>query len=495
LFDPGWVGGLSAVLRVARVADRTGRYYLADLAEELSVPMRNGGSPRAVPGGRWLGDGADKLSLRGIVQADELEAVLGGRHPFGRHQLRQRETAVCAYDLTFAAPKSVSALFALGDPGTAAAVRDAHNDALVAATDYVAQHAAAVRVSSADGRTTTAVSGLVAAVFTHGVSRALDPHLHSHVVVANLAQGADGRWRALDGRGLYAHGHAAGALYDAVLRHGITARTGHDWSPRESGSWELSSVDPAVIGALSSRRADILSHLATRSSSLSSRAPSTRARAVAWATTRPAKHALQDAVELQARWKALARDAGWSDELALSRPPRRADGVHVDEHRFAAAIFETHDLGVARRDAFGAWARSLRAGASADDLVGCVDMLTAWGPECGVAERRHAPAAVVPPAYVRELLGTRPASSESLEVWMRAAASITRYRKRWHVRDRSRALGVQTRAELAAFSARRLSDHLVSERVIEDARQRLGRANDLEADRARGRGRELGLGR
>ena len=39
--------------------------------------------------------------------------------------------------------------------------------------------------------------GFVAAAFPHRTSRAQDPHLHTHVVVANVAQSPDGTWRAL----------------------------------------------------------------------------------------------------------------------------------------------------------------------------------------------------------------------------------------------------------------------------------------------------------
>ncbi|MEO6651395.1 MAG: AAA family ATPase [Ilumatobacteraceae bacterium] len=44
--------------------------------------------------------------------------------------------------------------------------------------------------------------GFVGAAYRHRTSRAGDPHLHWHVLVANLAQGIDGRWSALDGRAI-----------------------------------------------------------------------------------------------------------------------------------------------------------------------------------------------------------------------------------------------------------------------------------------------------
>jgi hypothetical protein len=46
-------------------------------------------------------------------------------------------------------------------------------------------------------------NGFVASVYRHRTSRAGDPHLHWHTLVANIAQGVDGRWSALDGTAIY----------------------------------------------------------------------------------------------------------------------------------------------------------------------------------------------------------------------------------------------------------------------------------------------------
>jgi conjugative relaxase-like TrwC/TraI family protein len=472
------------VLRVATVADRTGRYYLADLASELEVAAIDPAGGRRPRPGRWVGTGASGLGLEGSVEARSLEALLSGHHPTEGHRLRMRETPVRAYDLTFAAPKSVSAVFALGSPPAALAVRAAHEDAVDAAMDYVAARAAGVRRTAADSRGPSAVDGLVAASFTHGVSRALDPHLHSHVVVANLARGDDGRWRAVDGRGLFAHARAAGALYDAVLRHGVTSRLGLEWTaaPSSSRSWELVALDPAVLWALSGRRAEILAHMRLHSSRSS---PTRRARHVAWAATRETKGPAPSGAELRARWAAVARDAGWSAELLVEGPARGRRQGDLDEHRFAAAIFRTERRGVARRDALAAWAGGSRSGANAEDITRCVDALAEWGSGIGVSESVHPASELVPSSYVRRALGPRPTSPAALDVWHSAASSIVGYRARWDVRDPVRALGAATRAELSVLPARRLADHLATERAVEDALRRLGRTRERERDHGR----------
>jgi len=50
------------------------------------------------------------------------------------------------------------------------------------------------------------------------MSRAGDPQLHTHILVANLIKTPDGKWRTLDGQRLYRRAKTAGYLYQAHLR-------------------------------------------------------------------------------------------------------------------------------------------------------------------------------------------------------------------------------------------------------------------------------------
>ena len=78
--------------------------------------------------------------------------------------------------------------------------------------------------------------GFVAAAFRHRTSRAQDPHLHTHVIVANMARTDDGEWRALDGEAiLRTYRLAAGYLYEAQLRHELTRRLGLEWTEPVKG--------------------------------------------------------------------------------------------------------------------------------------------------------------------------------------------------------------------------------------------------------------------
>lgn len=464
---------------MTRLRAGAGAYYLADLGQELGEETP----------GRWVGTGAIGMGLTGRVLPDELDAVLDGRHPATGRTLARRRGVVAGFDLTFAAPKSASLLFGLGAPEVVGVVRQAHDEAVVAATGYLSDHGLAVRRGAGEDRRLLAVEGPVAAAFAHGVSRALDPHLHTHVVLANLGHGADGRWTALDSRGIHAHARAAGQLYDAQLRWRLRGELGVDWTGRRSGAYEADGLDPAVLGAFSGRRADILAELAGRHSAA--------ARTVAWAATRPPKVAERTAVELRRWWQERARlvdpqgQSVVAARLSGRAMARSAVSGDVDEHRFAADLWRTPHAGATRRDAVAAWAGALAQGSSAIDVGRCVDQLASWGSEVGVAEGARALGEVVPAPRLLRLLGARPAAPAPLATWQRAAAAVERYRGRWAVGESDRVLGVDgTPASLARLSSPRLADHLAVERTVREARRQLGRDRGRDAD-----GPERSLGR
>ena len=137
--------------------------------------------------------------------------VLDGRDPVSGSGLRTRrgDRSVAGYDLTFCAPKSVSVLHLLAPREIATEVGRGHQAAVEEATGYLERAAVGVRRSHRGEAALLPSTGAVAGQFLHRTSRALDPHLHTHLVMANVAQGVDGRWSAVDSRRLFAHLRAA----------------------------------------------------------------------------------------------------------------------------------------------------------------------------------------------------------------------------------------------------------------------------------------------
>ena len=249
------------MVSVGKLSVGQAKYYLDQAAGPVTASgaLTSGvedyylGGPEAA--GRWLGRGARALGLDGRVSDDALHGILAGRAPQTGEALRARGS-VAGFDVTFSAPKSVSVLFGVGDPATQTAIHAAHTRAVTSAFEYFERSTAFGR-RGAGGARTVRGDGLVAAAFVHRTSRAGDPQLHTHVLVANLVRGEDGRWSALDGRLVYAHARTAGFLYQAELRAELTRTLGLAWTPVSKGSAEVRGVSDRVIRAFSRRRAEI----------------------------------------------------------------------------------------------------------------------------------------------------------------------------------------------------------------------------------------------
>jgi conjugative relaxase-like TrwC/TraI family protein len=160
---------------------------------------------------------------------------------------------VTGWDLTFSAPKSLSAMWALGGGQVGMAAREAHDAAVAAGLAYLEEHAAFSRQGKAGIRQVD-TGGLVAAAFVHRTSRAEDPQLHTHVLVSARVRCEDGVWRALDSRALHRELKSAGMVYQAALRAETTARLGVSWGPEDRhGQADIAGVPQALLTRYSKR--------------------------------------------------------------------------------------------------------------------------------------------------------------------------------------------------------------------------------------------------
>ena len=152
-------------------------------------------------------------------------------------------------------------------------------------------------------------------------SRAGDPQLHTHVLVANLTRGPDGRWSALDAQAIYRSRRAAGAVYDAAVRHQLTARLGVDWLLTSRGDGEIAGIPQRVLKLFSKRRGEIEDELER----LGQSGPVAANQATL--VTRTGKNEL-DGETLDARWHAEAAAVGYGpDDIdsLLARPAHATD--------------------------------------------------------------------------------------------------------------------------------------------------------------------------
>ncbi len=204
--------------------------------------------------GYWLGKAAASLGLVGSVDPAAFRALAKGEHPDGGRLLERVATDhTPGWDFTLSAPKSVSLAWALADEPLRAALAEAHRGAVKAAFSFLEDEGGRAR-RGFGGRDGHVSAGLAIACFVHPASRELDPQLHTHGIVCNVAEGSDGRWTALDSRMIYLHRRAAASIYRAELRERVAAIGGQWLIPDRRGLSELEGFDREVLRNFSQRR-------------------------------------------------------------------------------------------------------------------------------------------------------------------------------------------------------------------------------------------------
>ena len=310
---PGrWLGGglegLGDDDRHLHAGRRVGADQLRALIQDGADPITHQLLGRAFPAHVSTADRVRALTadLSAHLSADERAARI---EQIERQVARtNKNRAVHGFDFTFAPPKSVSVLWALGDAGVREQVEAAHHDAINHVVAMMEADSIRTR-QGAGGVVQTETRGVVAAAFDHWDSREGDPHLHTHLVVANRVQGPDGAWRTLDSRGALMPAQVAlSEAYDNHLMDALAARLGVEWHVRSISRtgrehWEIDGVDDRLLKAFSTRHAQIE---AAREEAGADGSGHWEADAKAWAGTRSDKkhHSLE---ELTRSWRERAR--------------------------------------------------------------------------------------------------------------------------------------------------------------------------------------------
>ena len=205
------------------------------------------------PPGRWHGSEALGIASGSIAQAGVLEKILSGVHPeTGEALVQAQKEHRPGWDLTMSAPKSVSAIWAVGDPDLRRAIEYAHEQAVASAKKYLDSNAGYTR--RGHGGEDFEQVPLIGIEYQHSTSREQDPHLHSHLLIMNAAQRADGSFGTIDPQPFYQHRMAAGSLYQSELASRLHDM-GFQIEKGSGGTFEVAGV-PSDLKKYWSKRHD-----------------------------------------------------------------------------------------------------------------------------------------------------------------------------------------------------------------------------------------------
>jgi conjugative relaxase-like TrwC/TraI family protein len=224
--------------------------------------------------GEWQGKLALRYGLEGEVSEQQFARLSEGQHPetgeqLVRHQtprvyVNERGETVRAmehragWDATFSAPKSVSLTALVGEDHRVSA---AHRESVRTALDELERYVQARIGGNAPAETTGA---WVVAKFEHDSSRPVEgyaaPQLHTHAVIFNIAETADGNTRALQPQELYKTQQYATAVYRSELAARLQ-ELGYKVERGEHGQPEIKGYTHEYLEASSPRRQQITKHL------------------------------------------------------------------------------------------------------------------------------------------------------------------------------------------------------------------------------------------
>ncbi len=269
------------------------RQYLTDLAQRTAASRLASEKDSAIPLKTYI-DGVREVGTRGHSEWRFSRAEVE------RFKAERKEPqVVLGYDLTYSVPKSISIAWAAADDEGKAIIEDALHQSVGKALGYIEDNAIAVR----RGRGQEPGDGMIAASFLHDTSRELEPQLHVHVVVANMATSPDGRVQALDGRGPYAHASTSGHIAEAEIQS-ILNRQGYAFTETRRGIAHLVDVPSTTVDAMSTRKAQIMAEVRQIGTD------SPAARQLAAYATRAAKDTSVNRDQLQSLWDQRLADTG-----------------------------------------------------------------------------------------------------------------------------------------------------------------------------------------
>lgn len=295
------------------------------------------------PRGQWLGRGAEALDLSGAIGDHAFLSLMDGMDParLDRHLGRQYgETSVRGYDVTCSAPKSVSVLFALGDEFIRNSVLESHDRAVSALASWIENHAH-TRYRIGGEVAVVDAKGIVAAMFRQHTSRALDPQIHTHLVIPNRVMSPDGRWLALDARLIKRDQRTLSALYHAALRAELHQALGVRWRTPENGIAEMADIPDVVLSEYSYRTDDIRRRIDVKLDRFVANMDRDPTPGERWKLereavidTRPSKEKHVDAATLHAEWRERAWQLGVAPEEVVAEAvaqQRPRTSISVDE--------------------------------------------------------------------------------------------------------------------------------------------------------------------
>ncbi len=206
--------------------------------------------------GIWYG--GQSLGLNGEVSFSEFQNILQGKNKNGEAVVQGAgEKHRPGWDLTFSAPKSLSLYYVAANEETKFKIDKLWHESINKTLDYMQKFYMNDSVRRGKGGVVReAPKELVFAKFDHCTSRANDPQIHTHVVMANLALREDGTYGTIEPDRIYKVMKEIGAIQRAEFIQGLQKDLGLEIE-RDKESFRIKDFSKEVKLVYSKRSIEI----------------------------------------------------------------------------------------------------------------------------------------------------------------------------------------------------------------------------------------------
>ncbi len=241
--------------------------------KEYTSARENYYSERGEVSGRWSGQLAEEWNLTGEVQTEQYERLCAGQDPHtGEQRIRARKSSEAVnnygeeittsehragWDATFSAPKSVSLAALVGNDER---IRTAHRESVNEALEELEQY---MQARGGGNKPAITTGKMVAAQFEHTAARPdhktgyAAPQLHTHVVIFNMTQTAEGKIRSVQPLELYRSQQYATSIYRMNLAEKLQALGYETEIDARTGAPEIKGFSKEYLRDSSPRREEV----------------------------------------------------------------------------------------------------------------------------------------------------------------------------------------------------------------------------------------------
>ena len=295
-------------------------------AERSEEATQLEGTDRELRSARDAG-GARSAGAGGQTNSEKFERIMEGYTPDGAkrmgHEVGGERRNRPGLDGTLNASKTASiAAFVYGDNR----IIEAHDKAVATTLAIVEKNFAQTRVQ-VDGKMQT-ITGvdLIGRSFRHDTSRDLDPHLHTHCVMANMTQSKDGHWTALHNDLIFENQKLITEIYRNAFEREVNA-VGIATNRGRYGEVNIEGISEHIAEGFSKRRAAIEAF--KEKNGLEDHAATQQ---IAALKTRAAKQEGIDRGELYSAWREEAKSYGVTEkDIASYFEATASAGPHQKE--------------------------------------------------------------------------------------------------------------------------------------------------------------------